>query len=377
MGDFRLGSILGFEIRIDFSWFIIFFLILWTFSFAVFPLNFPGLSTVTYILMGVAGTLLFFGSLVAHELSHSLIARTKGIPVEGITLFIFGGMARTRMEAEDPGDEFVIAGIGPVTSIAIGVVLWLIGWFGAQAGWSVAITGAAQYLAFLNIILAVFNLLPGFPLDGGRLFRAAVWKFTGDVTKATRWASTGGKWFGYLLVALGIFQALSGAIVGGLWLVFIGWFLRNAATASYEQHLLQRVLEGVQAREAMTREPETVPPGLSLQELVDEHFLRRRYHAFPVTEQGRPLGIITLAQVKQVPREEWPRRTVAEAMTPAGEGNTVRPDERMPRVLDKLERSEARRVLVARDGHLEGIITAGDVAGWLQRAQELGRREAA
>lgn len=274
MGDFRLGSILGFEIRIDFSWFIIFFLILWTFTAGVFPLNYPGLSTGTYIGMGVAGTLLFFASLVTHELSHSLIARTKGIPVEGITLFVFGGMARTRMEAEDPGDEFVIAGIGPVASIGIGILFGLIWWVGTGAGWSVAITGVAQYLAFLNVLLAVFNLLPGFPLDGGRLFRSAVWKVTGDLTKATRWASTGGKWLGYLLVGFGIWQAFQANVLGGLWLVFIGWFLRNAAVASYQQHVLRTVLEHVPARDAMSRNPETVAPDLTLQQLVDDYFLQ-------------------------------------------------------------------------------------------------------
>src|SRR5690606_38961569 len=332
MGDFRLGSIFGFEIRIDFSWFIIFFLILWTFSFAVFPANFPGLSTGVYIGMGVTGTLLFFSSLLAHELAHSVVARMKGIPVEGITLFIFGGMSRTRMEAATAKDEFLTAGVGPLTSFVIGALLWLLAWLGIRSGWSVAVIAVAQYLAVLNVALAVFNLLPGFPLDGGRLFRAAVWKFTGDVTKATRWASTGGKWLGYILVALGILQAFAGAIVGGLWLVFIGWFLRNAAIASYQQHMLQIVLRGVKARDTMTRDPETVGPGLSLEELVNEHFLRRRFHSYPVAENGHPVGLITLAQVKEVPREEWSARTVADAMTPATDELTVRPEESMTAV---------------------------------------------
>ncbi|HEX6939861.1 MAG TPA: site-2 protease family protein [Longimicrobiales bacterium] len=371
MGDFRIGSIFGFEIRLDFSWFIIFFLILWVFTFAVFPANIPGLSTAAYIAMGVSGTLLFFASLLAHEISHSLVARAKGVPVEGITLFIFGGMSRTRMEAGSPGDEFQIAGIGPLSSIAIAALFWGIGWLALRAGWSPAIVGVAQYLALLNFLLAVFNLLPGFPLDGGRLLRAAAWKYTGDYTKATRWATTGGKWLAYVLIAFGLLSVFQGNL-GGLWLVLIGWFLRNAAVASYQQHLLQQVLEGVRARDAMTPDPETVPPDLSLRELVDEHFLRRRYHAFPVASDGRPLGLITLAQVKEVPREEWPRRTVAEAMTSVErDGVTVRPDEPMTEVLRKMESSGTRRVLVTRDGRLEGIITTGDIAGWLQRAREL------
>ncbi|MBI4544817.1 MAG: site-2 protease family protein [Gemmatimonadetes bacterium] len=371
MGDFRLGSILGFEIRIDFSWFIIFFLILWTFTVGVFPASFPGLSRELYIGMGAAGTLLFFASLLAHELSHSLVARSKGIPVEGITLFIFGGMSRTRLEAESPGDEFLIAVVGPVSSLLIAAAFLALWWAGGHWDWSPALTGVAQYLAFLNFMLAVFNLLPGFPLDGGRLFRAAVWKVTGDVTRATRLASAGGKWLAYLLVGFGIWQVVQRNVVGGLWLIFIGWFLRNAAILSYEQHLVRGVLERVRAREAMTRDPETVPPELTLQQLVDDFFLRRRYQAFPVAQDGRPVGLITLHQVKDVPREEWPLRTVSQTMTPLQAGILVRPEDTMSRVLETMERSGVRRVLVTRDGRLEGIISASDVAAWLKRVREL------
>jgi Zn-dependent protease/CBS domain-containing protein len=377
MGDFRLGSVFGFEIRIDFSWFIIFALILWSFAFGVFPASFPGLGAGAYIGMGVAATLLFFASLLAHEISHSLVARTKGVPVEGITLFIFGGMARTRLEAEEPGDEFLIAVVGPVSSIVIGALFGLLWWVGSRAGWSPAVTGVAAYLGVLNVALALFNLLPGFPLDGGRLFRSVVWKVTGDVTRATRIASTGGRWLGYALVGLGILQAFRGNVLGGLWLVFIGWFLRNAAIASYEQHLVRMVLEGVRAADTMTRNPETVEPDLTVQQLVDDYFLRRRYQAFPVAEDGRPVGIVTLHQVKELPREEWSLRTVRSIMAAAEDGLTVRPEEPMTRVLEKMEGSSVRRVLVTRDGRLEGIITAADVAAWLDRVRQLqegGRR---
>ncbi|MBI4408984.1 MAG: site-2 protease family protein [Gemmatimonadetes bacterium] len=373
MGDFRLGTILGLEIRIDFSWFIIFFLILWSFTVAVFPTNFPGLSRGVYIAMGAAGTLLFFASLLGHELSHSVVARAKGIPVESITLFIFGGMARTRMEAEQPGDEFVIAGVGPLSSLAIAAFLFLLAWIGRQAGWSPAITGVAQYLSFLNVLLAIFNLLPGFPLDGGRLFRAIAWKITGDLTKATRLASTGGKWFGYGLVGLGVWQVVQGIVLGGFWLVFIGWFLRNAAISSYQQHLIRLLLEGARAADAMTRKPETVSPDLTLQQLVDDYFLRRRYQAFPVAIGEEPLGIITLGQVKEVPREEWSRRSVRDTMTAASDTVIVRPEESMTRVLEKMERSGVRRVLVVREGRLEGILTAADLTAWLERVRQLER----
>ncbi|MFW6080159.1 MAG: CBS domain-containing protein [Gemmatimonadota bacterium] len=372
MGDFRLGSILGFEIRIDYSWFIIFFLVLISFTIAIFPQTVPGLSQTAYIVMGAAMTLLFFASLLAHELSHSIVARLKGIPVEGITLFIFGGVSRTRMEAETPADEFQIAGVGPLSSVLIGVLFGAVWWVGVQAAWPVSVVAVAQYLAFLNVLLAVFNLLPGFPLDGGRLFRAAIWRFTGDLTRATRVASTGGKWLGWAIVALGIWQTFQFNLVGGLWLVFIGWFLRNAAEAGYQQHMVRLVMEGVTARQAMTPDPATVPADLTVQELVDDYFMQRRYHSYPVMEDGRPVGLVTLGQVKEVPREEWPRRRIRDAMLAAGDEIVAAPEENMSRVLEKMESTEARRVLVVdRDGRLAGLITANDVADWLQRFRQL------
>ncbi len=371
MGDFRLGSVLGFEIRIDYSWFVIFFLILWSFSAGVFPARFPGHEPAVYFLMGGIGTLLFFASLLAHELSHSVVARAKGIPVEGITLFIFGGMARTSLEAADPNDEFAIAGMGPVASFTIAALFGAAWWLGARAGWPETVTGVAMYLAYLNVLLAVFNLLPGFPLDGGRLFRSAVWKFTGDLTKATRWASNGGKWLGYALIALGALQMLAGGVIGGLWLIFIGWFLRNAAVMSYRQHILQVILEGVQAREVMSEDPETVDADLTVQELVDRYFMRRRYQSFPVMENGRPVGLVTLQQVKELPREAWETRRAREVMKAADHDLLVRPDEPMTEVLRRMSDSGLRRVLVVRDGALEGIISSTDITRWVQRSQEL------
>lgn len=372
MGGFRLGRILGFEIRVDFSWFIIFFLILWSFTAGVFPSQVPGQTKAVYFAMGLSGALLFFASLLLHELSHSVVARAKGIPVDGITLFIFGGMAHTRSEAETPGDEFLIAVVGPLASIAIGLVLVALWQLGERAGWHPAVLPVLQYIAWLNIVLAIFNLLPGFPLDGGRLFRAAVWKATGSMTKATRTASAGGRVLAYLLVGLGLFQAFTGSVMSGLWLVFIGWFLRNAAIASYQQHLIRETLEGATARQVMTPVPQTVPESLSLQSLMEDYFLRRRFLSYPVEDGGQPVGIVTLHQVREVPRQDWTQRSVAETMTPATEDLVVAPEESMASVLDKLRRSPVRRLLVLRNGGLEGIITASDVTAWLERMRSVG-----
>lgn len=370
MGDFRLGSIFGFEIRIDFSWFIIFFLILWSFSTRVFPAQIPGQPAELYFVMGTVAALLFFASLLAHELAHSFVARSKGIPVEGITLFIFGGMARMRLEAEDPRDEFQIAVVGPLSSLAIAGLFAMVWWLGRLAGWSPAIAVAAGYLAFLNALLAVFNLMPGFPLDGGRLFRALVWQATGDVTKATRWATAGGRWFGYLLMAFGALQLFAGAVLGGMWLIFIGWFLQNAAGMSLRQFVVRNLLEGVGAREIMTANPDAVPADLPLQELVDTHFLRKRHQAFPVVEGGRPVGLVTLQHVKRLARQEWPAKRVSDVMKRA-EGIVVSPWESVSRVIEIMQEAGERRVLVARDGRLIGLISASDVAAWLQHEEEV------
>lgn len=371
MRGIRLGSVFGLEIRIDYSWFIIFFLILWTLTAGVFPKAAPDAGTRVHIAMGVAGTILFFASLLAHEISHSLVAQARDIPVEGITLFIFGGMAHTRMEAEDPGDEFVIAGVGPLASLGLAGLFLLLEWAGRAAGLGAEYTEVASYLAIINVALAVFNLLPGFPLDGGRLFRAAAWKVTGDLRKATRWATNGGKVLGYALMALGLLQLFAGAGIGGLWLLFIGWFVRTAAESSFMQHVLQQTLKGVPVRQVMTADPETVPAGLSLEEFVEDQVLNGPHRAYPVTEDGRPVGLVSLDQVKEVAREEWPHRTVDQVMTPADEEMVVRPDEDMAAVLERLGGREGVRLLVVGDGELVGVITRGDLTRWIERAELL------
>jgi Zn-dependent protease/predicted transcriptional regulator len=371
MSGFRLGSVIGFDIRIDFSWFIIFFLILWSFTMAVFPAQLPGLSSNVYLAMGLSGALLFFISLLLHELSHSVVARAKGIPVEGITLFLFGGVAQTKSEARSAGDEFQIAFVGPLMSFALGALFFVAAGVARAAGIHPSVVEVSRYLGLLNIVLATFNLLPGFPLDGGRVLRAIVWKVTGDITRATQIASAAGQLLGFLLVLFGLWQVFTTNLMSGLWLVLIGWFLRNAALGAYRQHLTQEALVDATARETMTAAPETVSPDITLDELANQHFLRRRFVAFPVADGDVPLGIVTLNQLKEVPREDWPHRTARDVMTPAAEPIVVRPDEPLVNVVEKLRESPVRRLLVVRDGHLEGIITASDIAGWVGKTRLL------
>ena len=366
MRGFRLGRILGLEIHIDLSWLLILVLVVWSFSTSLFPTVAPDLSSRAHLLMGLVGAGLFFASLLLHEIAHSLMARSKGIEVESITLFIFGGVSRMREEAKTPEDEFLIAGVGPLSSLLIAAVFWGLQALAAAAGWGTAAVTVARYLAYLNLLLAGFNLLPGFPLDGGRLFRAAVWWWRDDLDTATRWASTGGQALGMLLAGFGILQLFAGNLLGGLWMGFIGWFLANAAKMSYRQHLLSAGLEGLTARDAMTADPSVVSPSLTVAELAEERFLREKHGAFPVVEDGRPVGLVTLDETGGVPRERWGETRVRDVMIPLGDDVRVRPDDDLFEAIGKIAASPARRVLVVdEEGRLEGILSARDVTAWM------------
>jgi Zn-dependent protease/predicted transcriptional regulator len=363
-----VGRALGVPISLDLSWFIILALILGTFSAASFPALLPGQERLTYLVMGSAGAFLFFASLLIHELSHAVEARRRGIEVEGITLFVFGGMARTRSEPERPLDEFVIAGVGPLASAILAGLFVGLSVPAARLGWDPTAV-VLRYLGILNLALALFNLLPGFPLDGGRLLRAAVWGATGSLRTGTRVATRAGRLLGLLLMGVGFLGILGGGgFIGGLWMVFIGWFLMQAAGSSYDQLLLTEVLRGITAREGMTGDPETVPPDLSVDALVHDHFLKRPYSAFPVTDDGIVVGLVSLSSVKGLERDRWSDLRVADIMSPLEETVVVEPELPMLQVLERMSRSGNRRALVARDWELLGIISARDLARWLDRA---------
>lgn len=376
-GGIRLGRILGFEISLDYSWFVIAFLILASFT-AYFSTQAPDVAQGAVMAMGAVGTFLFFGSLLGHELSHAVVARWRGVEVEGITLFIFGGMARTRSDSPSARVEFEIAAAGPLASFVLAVAFWAVWWGAVQAGLGPAVTEVAQLLASLNLLLAVFNLFPGFPLDGGRILRAVVWHFTGNMLHATRMASNAGRFLGYGIMGLGILTLFAtGALVGGLWFIFIGWFLSHAARAGYQQIMLRDAMSTLLAREAMTPTPEAVPPDLDLDALVNEYFLRRPYNSFPVAEERVPVGLVTLSQVKEVPREKWSTTRTADVMFPLEDTLVVDPDTPMHLVLERMNENGVSRVLVAREWELEGIITGSDIATWLDRVGLLEERRMA
>jgi Zn-dependent protease/CBS domain-containing protein len=370
--SWRVARIAGIEVRIDSSWAVIALLITYSMYLRLSVL-YPELSGGGAVALAILSAVLFFGSVLVHELAHALVAQARGIRVQDITLFLFGGATRARVESRGPGDEFLIALVGPLTSGLLAGLFGIVASLGRDV-LSRPLAGTFGYLAWTNLLLAGFNLVPGFPLDGGRLLRSAIWKTTGSLARATRTASLSGQGVGWLLVAAGVAWLLAGDLAGGIWFAFIGWFLVQAARSSYQELQLQQLLRGVEAEDVMAADLRRIPPDLSLQDAVDDYFMRYDHSAFPVEEHGRTIGLLTLRGVRRVPREQWPTRRVREAMVPLGDQVVVAPDARMDGVLGKLQDGEAGRVLVVQDGEVVGIITPSDLTRWLRRWRTLEGR---
>lgn len=376
-GGISVGRVFGIDVRLDYSWFVLFFVIVGSLAGALFPAYAPEVSRLGHLGMGLLGALLFFFSLLLHELAHAVTARARGIEVEGITLFIFGGMARTRTEARTPADEFLVAGMGPLASLLLAAFFYGVAGWGPALGLGVFLTVTSETIGYLNLLLAVFNLLPGFPLDGGRLLRAVLWQITGSLRRATSLAAGAGRVLGGGVILLGFWALLSaGAFVAGLWMIFIGWFLIQTAGSAMQHVLLQELLSPLTAREAMTANPETVDPDLPVDRLISERFLRRPYNAFPVVQDDVVIGLVTLNGLRKVAREHWAETRTAEVMIPLSDTLLVDPDLPMTQVLEQMRDSEHRRVLVARDWALLGIISSSDIARWLDRVNLLDRHDA-
>jgi Zn-dependent protease len=368
----ELVRVFGFPVRIHASWLVIFLLLAWSLATGWFPTQHEGLTTATYWAMGLVGSLGLFVSILLHELSHSVVAQRFGLPIQGITLFLFGGVAQMSDEPSSPRQELLIAVAGPLASVVIAAVCWGLTAAGQAAGWPVSITAVTGYLAFLNVILVAFNLLPAFPLDGGRVFRALLWAWKGSLREATRIAAAWGTGFGTALIALGILSVLGGSLLGGVWFALIGLFLRNAAQMGYQQVILKKLLEGEPVRRFAQTRVVTVPPGLNVQDLVESYVYQHHFNAYPVVENGVLRGIVTLRDVKSVPREEWDRTRVAHILTPASDENSVSPDVDAMEALAKMGQSGATRLMVVRDGQLEGILSLKDLMAFFQLKLELG-----
>jgi len=370
---FRLGRVAGVEVTVDWSLAVIFVLVATNLGAGLLPLRHPDWSPVVRWGVAVIAAVLFFGSVLVHELAHAVVARRHGVPVEGITLFVFGGVSRIGVEPPSPTAELLIAGVGPLASLGIGIVATLLG------GWIARGTPIATLLLWLgpiNVLLALFNMLPGFPLDGGRVLRALLWRATGDLQRATRGAAAVGRGIALALVFLGIWMAfghrvpfLGAGLVSGLWLVFIGWFLHNAAVASQQQVVARQLLRGLPVARLMRPFAPSLSPGLRVSALADLFLDAGDRRCFTVADGDRLVGLVCLADLRKVPRAAWSEHTVAEIMTPAQELASVRPAEEVADALRKLASRDVDQLPVVEDGHLRGILRRADVLRWL----ELGR----
>jgi Zn-dependent protease/predicted transcriptional regulator len=363
----RIGRIFGIPIYLHASWFIIFALITLSLS-TQFTSQHPAWSREQHWALGIITSLLFFGSVIFHELSHSVVALRYKVPVQSITLFVFGGLSRIEREPASAKQEFNIAIAGPLSSLFLAGCFWLAWHF--QHG-NDMVGAAAHWLWQINLVLALFNLVPGFPLDGGRILRGIAWGITHDFQRATRIASTTGKFFAYLLIFFGIWQALNGNWVGGLWTAFIGWFLLTAAQESYMQVAARNTLSGVHASDIMTSEVPTVARDMSLEEYVHE-VLRtgRRYHV--VTGAGTPVGLITLHAARTAPRDEWSNTSLQAVMLPIDRIHSASPEEPALAVLERMQREDINQMPVISEGRIVGMIARDNILRVLQTRLQLG-----
>jgi Zn-dependent protease/CBS domain-containing protein len=364
-GNIRLGRIGGVEVRINWSWLVIFALIVWSLEAGIFPSQNPGLSHGTYLAMAVAAAVLFFASLLLHELGHAWQARREGMEIDGITLWLFGGVSQFKTRFPSAGAEFRIAIAGPLVSLVLGVVFVLI----AFAGLPSAVDGVAAWLGYINLALLVFNLIPALPLDGGRVLRGALWRIKGDLGWATRIAADIGRGFAYLFIALGIAMFIFEGSFSGAWLAFIGWFLLQAATAEARYVATEAALDGLRVRDLMVRNPVTVDGDLTVGRFMDEVARSRRFTTYPVVDAERPIGLLAFSSVAALPRSEWDTRRVRDAMIPLDRVPLLTEDATAVDALTALSAPTSNRGLVVENGHLAGLLSITD----LTRALEMRR----
>jgi Zn-dependent protease len=385
---FKIGRVFGIEIDVDWSWLFIFLLIAWDLGTTFSQLH-PEWGGGLAWGVAIIAALLFFGSVLLHELAHSLVAKSQGIPVRSITLFLFGGVSNIQREPTDPRAEFLITIVGPITSLILGVVLSLLA--GVSAGPIDMMTGTAGIIAGLsplstmllwlgsiNILLAIFNVIPGFPLDGGRVLRSILWAITGNLRRATRWASSVGQLIAWLFILAGIMMVfgaeipfLGGGLINGLWLAFIGWFLNSAAVQSYQQVVIQDILHGVPVSRLMRSNPPTVPSTIPVSSLVHDHIMGTDDYAFPVVDDGRLAGMVTLADVRGVPRHAWDITTVRDIMTPAQKLVVATPEDDADDAWNRLMSRDVQQLPVVSAGQLAGLFRRRDITKWLHLQSDM------
>jgi Zn-dependent protease/CBS domain-containing protein len=365
----KFGKIGGIEVGVHWSWIPIFILFTWLFATGTLDHFFPHWSAAAKWTAGAITSAIFFASLLAHELAHSFVARSKGLDVKGITLFFIGGVSNLGGEPRSAGDEFQISVVGPLTSLAMGAVFG-VGW-AAIHPFSPGIAGVSAQLAVINASLAVFNMVPGFPLDGGRVFRSIIWQRTRNLRRATRIASMAGEGVGYLLMGAGVVFFIFGNVIGGVFYFVLGLFLRSIAAGSYQQMLVDETLAGLKARDAAMQNCEVVSPDLSVENVVDDYVLRRNVRCFPVQSGDSLLGLVTLEDIRHVPRDEWAVTPVEKAMTSYERLHAVSPDDDLRQVLRMMAEQDVNQVPVVDDGRLIGLISRSDILRLIQTRREL------
>jgi Zn-dependent protease len=373
-GGIPIGKAFGIQLRLHYSWFFIFALVTFALADIYFPEYYPAWSLSARIAAGLITSVLFFASVLVHELMHSIVSQRQGVPVQSITLFFLGGVSQITSEPKQPADEFRMAIVGPLSSLVIGGIL-----LGVYYQWRTAdtfavqfVTGIAYWLGYINLLLGGFNLIPGFPLDGGRVLRSLIWWRNNNLKSATRIASNVGRVVGFILIFIGIWFIFTGNWFNGIWLALIGWFLESAAVGSYQQLLMQEMLKGHVASEIMSGDCVVVPPDMTIDHLVNGNILTSGRRCFPVGSGSEIMGLMTLHNVKEVPRDQWTTETVKEAMTPFDKLKWVRPDEELSSVLRILTQDNINQVPVVQDNKIIGMVTRENLLNFVHVRSRLG-----
>jgi Zn-dependent protease/predicted transcriptional regulator len=375
-GGIPIGKAFGIQLRLHYSWFLIFALVTWILASSYFnPTDYPTWSPSARIGAGLITSILFFASVLVHELMHSIVSERQGIPVRSITLFIFGGVSEITGEPKQPGDEFRMAIVGPLSSLVLGAIFFGI-YFqlrGADTFGGQFVRGIAFWLGYINVALGLFNLIPGFPLDGGRVLRSLIWSRNRDLRRSTKIASSVGRVVGFLFIFGGIFLIFFGGLwFQGIWLALIGWFVETAAVNSYQQLLMQEMLKDHVASEIMSSDCAVIPPDMTIDHLVNGNILTSGRRCFPVVSGSEIMGLMTLHNIKEVPRDRWATETVQQAMTPFDKLKWVRPDEELSSVLRILTQDNINQVPVVQDGQIVGMVSRENLLNFVHVRSRLG-----
>ena len=364
--SWHIGRIFGIPLRIHISWFLVFALVVWSLARYYFPAVLSQSPLWEYWVLGVVAALLLFASVLVHELGHCFVALRYRIPIAQITLFIFGGMAQIRREAPTPKAEFLIAIAGPIVSVGVGLCFWLLA---ALPRAPLELTAVSEHLRNINLVLAIFNLVPGYPLDGGRVLRAALWAWSKNFHKATRQAARAGQGFAVLLMLFGAWDMVAGLAIGGVWFLLIGAFLYTAAHNTHRQVAFQESLMGLRVGDVMTPEVVVLEAGMTLDEAVNNYFLRFGYGGFPVVDNGRLVGVLSLKEIKAIPRYRWGTLTVGEVMAPHSLQAEIHPDEPITAAMERMIHDDRSRLVVRDGGRVLGLVTRSGIARFLDLRQ--------